>query len=121
MPRPTTAVPFTITTTISVLRVPDPVDPDELRDGADPAPAAEQIDSLVPASVGKVTGGEDRDGGSRQTSGARLVCALTDLTHTDQVLDESTGDVWAISDVLVDERLGLNYLAANLLASTGPR
>lgn len=119
MPRPSTRPAFIPTTTISVLRVPAPEDPDELRDGADPEPTAEQIDSLVPASIGQARGTETRVDGERQITTTRLVCPLIDLLHTDQVIDETTSITWALEHVTTDRRLGLDYMTADLLRVTG--
>lgn len=117
MPRPGTRRAFTATTTISVLRVPALPD-DELRDGEDQT-EPEQIDSLVPASIGTGRSREDRDAGNREADATRLVCDITDLRHTDLIVDETTGVTWALTSTVVDYRLGLDYMAADLQRVTG--
>lgn len=121
MPRPGARRPFIVTTTISVLRVPGPGvdDEDDPRDGADEMPPAEQIDSLVPASIGIGRAREDRAETSREVGVTRLICDVIDLLHTDLIVDETTGITWALTSVTVDERLGLDYLAADLQRVSG--
>lgn len=120
MPRPgSDRRPFIPTTTISVLRSAVVDDEDDPADGADAPATPTQIDSLVPASIGQGRPREDRDGGSRQATVTRLVCDLTDLVHTDQILDESTGITWSLDGVLIDRRLGLNYVTADLTRTSG--
>lgn len=120
MPRPgSDRRPFTPTTTISVLRSDVVDDEDDPADGADAPATPEAIATGVPASIGQGRPREDRDGGSRQATVTRLVCDLTDLVHTDQVLDETTGITWSLDGVQADRRLGLDYLTADLTRTSG--
>lgn len=120
MRRPGTPRPFIVTTTISVLRVPAGEDEtDNPRDGDDTLPEPEQIDSLVPASIGIGRASENREGTSREVGVTRLICDPTDLRHTDLIIDETSGITWSLTTATLDERLGLNYLAADLQRASG--
>lgn len=116
MPRTATRRYFTATTQITVLRPDAAADPDGYGDPADdPTTVAEH----VAASIGNRVAQEDRDGTVRQVTTTRLVCDLVDLTHTDLVLDETTGITWAVQGITADRRLGLDYLSAELLRIDG--
>lgn len=120
MPRPGTRRAFIATTTISVLRVPAGTDEiNNPRDGDDPLPDPEQIDSLVVASIGMGRATENRDGTSRTVGVTRLICDPTDLLHTDLIIDETTGITWALTSSVTDYRLDLNYMAADLQRVSG--
>jgi hypothetical protein len=103
------------TTTITVRRVPS----DDTRDGYDPHPSAEDVATGVRAHLSSPGGREDRAGGSRQTSGARLLCDPVDLLHTDTVVDESTGVEWAVGGVAAHVGLGLDHTSADLQHISG--
>ena len=103
------------TTTVTVRRVPA----DDTRDGYDPPPAAEDVATGVRAHLSSPSGREDRAGGSRQTSAARLLCDPVDLRHTDTVIDDTTGAEWAVTGVATHVGLGLDHVAADLQRVSG--
>lgn len=103
------------TTTITVRRVPA----DDARDGYDSSSAAEDVATGVRAHLAGPSGREERAGGSRQTSTARLLCDPVDLLHTDTVLDETTGTEWAVTGVASHVGLGLDHTAADLQLVNG--
>lgn len=103
------------TTTISVKRVAA----DDDRDGYDPLPSASTVATGVRAHLSSPSGREDRAGGSRQTSTARLLCDPTDLLHTDTVVDDSTSLEYAVVGVEQHVGLGLDHTAAALQLVSG--
>ena len=107
-------IPLT-TTTVTVHRV--AVDP--IRDGYDPLPAPVVIAAAVPAHISAPGGDEDRDGGTRELTAARLLCQTTDLLHTDRVVDDSTGITFEVLAVQHRRGLGLDHTVADLQRITG--
>lgn len=105
------------TTSISVLRVSAA---DGLRDAYDPRPAATTVTTGVPAHLSAPSAAEDRPGGTRQASTVTLLCDPTDLQHTDEVLDETTGQRYTVTTVLPRPDLfGLEHVTATLERTTG--
>jgi hypothetical protein len=103
------------TTTITVRRVPA----DDTRDGYDPLPAPSTVATGVRAHLASPSAREDRGGGTRQALTARLLCDPVDLTHTDTVVDDTTGLEYAVVGVVQQVGFGLDHTAAGLLLVDG--
>lgn len=108
------AIPLA-TTTITVRRVPD----DEDLDPYDEQPEPETVASGVRAHISTRTGRETVAGGSQEVVSFGLSCDPVDLRHTDEVVDDTTGEtfevVWAISR----QGLGMDHVQAGLERVTG--
>lgn len=103
------------TTTVSVLRVPA----DPARDPYDPQPEPEVIASGIRAHIASPSGREHTAGGSQEVVEFRLTCDLTDLTHTDRVLDDRTGAVYEVTWARQREGFGLDQVQAGLKQVSG--
>ena len=103
------------TTTITVRRV----TADDTRDGYDVRPAPEDVATGVRAHLSSPSAREERAGGSRQTTVARLLCDPVELLHTDTVVDDTTGVEYAVTGVETHVGLGLDHTAAQLLLVNG--
>lgn len=97
-------------TTITVMRLPD--DPD--RDPYDEPPAAEEAYTSVRAHIGSPTGREQAVGGQQSVTDLRLVCDPIDLRHTDQVVDDTTGETFDVVWVKQRTGLGMDHTSAFL-------
>lgn len=103
------------TTTISVLRADiDGVDP------YDPAPAASTIATGVRAVISSPSGSENIVGAEQETVTFRLDCDPTNLTHHDQVVDETSGETFDVVWARQRSGLGLDYTQAGLRQVQGP-
>lgn len=104
------------TTTGTVLRVPD----DPTRDPYDAPPAAVEVDAGHPAHVDVASGSERVAGGAQEVVEYRLYAqAGTDLAHTDQWRDDTTGVVYDVEWVHERVHPRLGYVEAGLRKVTG--
>lgn len=106
------------TTTIAVLRrtASDTADPYEA-----PAAAPKVIARGVRASIYMSGARSDEEvrGGSQEVRELRLSCDPVDLTHTDQVRDERSGDVYDVTWVQRRSGLNLDHVEAALKTVDG--
>lgn len=65
-------------------------------DDHDPPGVPADIATGVRAHFDQPTGDEATGSGSRSRVDRILLCDVTDLTHTDAVVDETTGATWAV-------------------------
>lgn len=98
------------TTTITVLRVPEDLN----RDPYDPEPDPVEVAAGVRAHIGSPSGGERVSGGEQSRTDLRLTCDPTDLRHTDQVRDDTTGETFETVWVKQRTGLGLDHVTAFL-------
>ena len=100
------------TTTVTVKR-PTTGDPYE------PA-TAPTVDAGVPAHISGPTGQEIDQGGQLEAVDAVLLCAYgTDVTHTDLIVDDGTGNEYRVAWVRDRQGLGLDHTKAGLVAYEG--
>lgn len=59
-------------------------------------------------------GTEQHVGGEQETVGAGLRCDPCDLTHRDEVVDESTGDRWEVLWAETRRALGLDHMVVGV-------
>lgn len=109
----------TATTTISILRPPDTVSPED---------ASYDLTSIAPATVAtgiaavigiSPSGRSELNAGSQEVLNFRLSADPCDLRHTDIVLDESTGEKFQVMWVKARTGLGLDHVAAGLRSVIG--
>lgn len=113
------AIPLA-TTTIAVLRLPDDATRDPYEAQPEPAVAA----AGIRAHFSSPRGNEVHRGGQQSEVTDRLGCDLVDLRHTDQVRDETTGDVydvvWVRTRRSTDPGMaGLDHIEAGVRRVTG--
>lgn len=74
----------------------------------------------VPAHLSSPSGREIQRTGSQQVLDKVLTCEVVDLTHVQQVIDDSTGQPYEV--VWVDQRkgLGLDHTVAGLRRAGSP-
>lgn len=101
------------TTTISVLRS----DQDGTKDDLDGVTYA-TLASGIRAVIGEPSGTETNAGGSSEDVLWRLDCEVTDLRHGDRILDETTGETFAVVWSRRRIGLGLNHTVAGLRTIT---
>lgn len=100
------------TTTVRVLRRPS----DGTLDPYDPQPSPSVVASGVRAHISTSRGSEERAGSDRSIVQFRMSCdpLPVGLLHTDQVVDEQSGEVyevrWAVSRV----GLGMDHIQAGM-------
>lgn len=102
------------TTTITVLRRPTLDGDGNVIDPYDAQPAPAVLASNVRAHISTPSGSERTAGGSETTVQWRLDCDPTDMAHTDQVRDDSTGVVYDVTWVAERRGFGLDHLVADL-------
>lgn len=108
----------TAATTISISRVPLSATRDEWDE--DPAPAAAVVATGIRAVIWSPSGSETQTGATREMRQANLTADPCDLLHTDAVIDEVTGDMWAV--LWVQQRSGpLPHTRAGLGRTAGVR
>jgi hypothetical protein len=104
------------TTTISVLRLSDALAQGDLMDvdaseaSTDYAPVATHVRAQIsePSGIELLVGGEQTD------VRFRLSCDVTDIVDTDRILDESTGEHYAIVWARRRAGLSLDHVAGEL-------
>lgn len=100
------------TTTVTVKR---PADGDPYETASEPTVA-----SGVPAQISQPSGQEIDQGGEYERVDAVLLCLPnTDLTHTDLVTDDGTGNEYRVAWVRQRQGLGLDHTKAGLVAHDG--
>lgn len=103
------------TTTISVHRYNlDDVDP------YDPPPTPTTVAVGVRAVISSPSGTEQVAGGQQEIVTFRLDCDPVDLQHRDQIVDDTTGDVFDVVWARDRTGLGLDYTQADLRRVAGP-
>jgi hypothetical protein len=98
------------TTTITVLEV--SADPD--RDPYDAQPDPVAVATGVRAHISTSTGDETVRGGQREEVTFRLSCDPVPLTHTHQVRDEQTGEVYEVVWARPRTGFGMDHVQAGL-------
>jgi hypothetical protein len=77
------------------------------------------VSSGVRAHFSAPSGSEVIVGGSKERIDRHLDCDLTDLVHTDRVLDQGTGVVYDVVWAHLRQGLGLDRIEAGVKLTTG--
>lgn len=102
------------TTTVTVRR------PTAGEDRYETASATPTVASGVAAHVSSPSGAELNAGGQQEQVDAVLLCeAGTDVSHYDEITDDTTGDVWTVAWTRQRVGLGLDHTIAGLRRVTG--
>ena len=102
----------TATTTVKILRRPA----DGTLDPYDPQPAAAEVATGVRAHISTGRGSEDRAGSDRSVVQFRMSCdpLAVGLLHTDQVVDEQSGEVYEVRWAVARVGLGMDHIQAGM-------
>lgn len=76
------------------------------------------LKSGIRAVISSPSGAETNAGGSSEDTTASLACDVTDIRHTDRILDETTGETWEVSWARLRAGLGLDHMTAGLRSIT---
>lgn len=78
------------------------------------------VSSGTPAHIGQPSGSEVQQGGEQESiTDVLLVEAGIDLTHTDLVVDDVTGQEYRVQWVRERQGLGLDHVRAGLVSHQG--
>lgn len=89
------------------------------RDAWDELPPPAVVASGIRAHIGRPSGTEDRAGSAQESVTWHLDCDPVDLRHTDTIIDELTGDRYAVQWAKQRQGLGLDRVEADLLQVQG--